>query len=76
MLQFHMGNCAEDTAVKYEVSRAEQDEFAVQSYTLSAQAWEGGVMAREVVPVSVPKKKKQPDVMVERDEEYQKCVRT
>ena len=36
MLQFHMGNCAEDTAVKYEVSRAEQDEFAVQSYTLSA----------------------------------------
>ena len=70
-----MGNCGEDTAQKYEISREEQDEFAKASYTRSAQATESGVLGREIVPVSVPAGKKgKPDVVVKEDEEFRRHV--
>ena len=72
--QFHMGNCAEDTAKKYDVSRLEQDEYAKRSYANSARATESGVLGREIVPVSVPQKKGKPDVIVKHDEEYLRYV--
>ena len=68
-----MGNCAEDTAKKYEISREEQDEYARLSYTRSATAAETGILDREIVPVSVPAAKKgKPDVVVKQDEEFGK----
>lgn len=68
--QFHMGMCAEDTADKYKITRLEQDEYAMRSYRLSAQASESGLLGKEIVPVSVPQKKGKPDLIIEHDEEY------
>ena len=72
--QFHMGNCAEDTAKKYDISRLEQDEYAKRSYMNSARASEDGTLSREIVSVSVPQKKGKPDIVVKHDEEYLKYV--
>ena len=65
-----MGNCAEDTAKKYDVTRLEQDEYAKRSYRSTARATESGVLGREIVPISIPQKKGKPDVIVKHDEEY------
>lgn len=66
-----MGECADKTAEKYNISRAAQDEFAIQSYKLAAKATESGKMAKEIVPVSVPQRKGDPIVVAE-DEEYKR----
>ncbi len=61
-----MGEAAEHIAAKCGVSRAEQDRFSAQSQRRAAEAWERGVFADEVVPVTVgsgPKAK-----VVNRDE--------
>jgi len=34
-----MGNCAENTAVNYKISREAQDEHAIESYKRAAAAW-------------------------------------
>lgn len=41
-------------------SREEQDAFAARSHQLAAAAWENGVFADEVVPVSIPQRKGDP----------------
>ncbi|PIB29429.1 acetyl-CoA acetyltransferase [Maribacter sp. 4U21] len=64
-----MGVCADACAEKYEFSRAEQDDFAIQSYKRSATAWEKGNFKNEVVPVTVPQRRGEPLVITE-DEEY------
>jgi acetyl-CoA acyltransferase len=46
-----MGNTAENVARKFEVSREEQDAFALRSHTRALAAWSEGRMAAEVVPV-------------------------
>ncbi|RXN18865.1 acetyl- mitochondrial [Labeo rohita] len=69
--KFHMGNCAENTAKNSGISREEQDAFAINSYSRSKAAWESGILAKEVVPVSIPQKGK-PDIVVKEDEEYRK----
>ena len=66
----HMGGCAEDTAMKYSISRLEQDEYAKRSYQLSAHASESGLLSKEIVSVKIPQKKGKPDIIVENDEEY------
>lgn len=66
-----MGVSADNTAKKYEISREEQDEFAIQSYKRSASATETGVFKDEVVPVSVAQRKGDPLVFTE-DEEYKR----
>jgi acetyl-CoA C-acetyltransferase len=48
---WHMGDAAEHIAAKCEVSRAEQDRFAVQSHHRAAAAWEKGAFTAEVTPV-------------------------
>lgn len=65
----HMGNCAENTAKKYGISREDQDEYAIRSYTLSKQAAESGVFDAEITPVTIPQRKGDPKV-VKADEEY------
>ncbi|KAF2138068.1 uncharacterized protein K452DRAFT_234861 [Aplosporella prunicola CBS 121167] len=66
--QIHMGNCAENTAKKYEISREEQDEFAILSYKRAQEAWAAGQFKDEIAPVTV--KGKKGDVIVEEDEGY------
>ncbi|MCX8081213.1 MAG: thiolase family protein [Bacteroidia bacterium] len=63
-----MGSCAEVCAREYKISRQEQDEYAIQSYTRSAEAWKNGYFKNEVVPVQINGKKGV--VTVEEDEEY------
>ena len=67
----HMGVCTERTAEKYNISREEQDEYAISSYTKSKQSWENGVFDAEVVPVTVPSKRKGGEpTIVSVDEEF------
>ncbi|MFN4234488.1 MAG: acetyl-CoA C-acyltransferase [Bacteroidia bacterium] len=65
----HMGNCAEICAKEKNISREEQDQFAINSYKRAAAAWESGKFDNEVIPVSVPQRKGDP-VIVTKDEEY------
>jgi len=64
-----MGNCAELCATKYEITREDQDAFAITSYKRTAAAWQEGRFADEVVGVSVPQRKGDPILVLE-DEEY------
>ncbi len=52
-----MGETAEEVAVKYGISREEQDAFALASQTKAAAAIEAGAFDREIVAVPVPQKK-------------------
>ena len=64
-----MGNCAELCAKEYNISREEQDNFAITSYTRAAEAWKAGKFNDEIVPVAVPQRKGDP-ILVSEDEEY------
>jgi acetyl-CoA C-acetyltransferase len=66
---YHMGITGENVAEKHSVTREEQDRFAVESHRKAAAAWREGRFAAEVVPVSVPAKKRggKPEI-VSRDE--------
>ncbi|GES92758.1 putative acetoacetyl-CoA thiolase [Rhizophagus clarus] len=66
--QIHMGNCAENTAKKYNISREAQDEHAIESYKRAAEAWKNGVFKEEVIPVVINERGK--DVVINEDEEY------
>lgn len=66
-----MGICADKTAEKYDISREEQDAFAINSYKRSAATTEAGIFKEEIVPVSVPQRKGDPLVVTE-DEEFRK----
>lgn len=50
------GNCAENTAKNCSISREEQDSYAISSYSRSKAAYDSGVLAKEIVPVSIPQK--------------------
>ncbi|CAD5215949.1 unnamed protein product [Bursaphelenchus xylophilus] len=64
----HMGSCGEKTSREQKISRKEQDDYAIRSYTLASESWEKGVYDNEVIPVTI--KTKKGDVVVSRDEEY------
>ena len=57
---------AENLRAEYQVSREEQDEYAVRSHQRAAAAVEAGRFAEEIVPVTVPGRKG--DTVVDRDE--------
>lgn len=65
----HMGNCAELCAREMNFSREQQDEFAMESYNKSAEAWKKGNFDNEVVPVSIPQRRGE-DLIIEQDEEF------
>ena len=65
----HMGNCAELCAREKNITREEQDAFAIASYERSAKAWADGKFANEVVPVEAPQRRGDALVVAE-DEEY------
>lgn len=64
-----MGCFADATATKFEISREDQDNFAIQSYKRTAHAWENGLFSDEVVGVEVKDRKGHVTLVVQ-DEEY------
>ena len=64
-----MGVCADECATEYNLSREDQDAFAIESYNRSAKAWNEGKFADEVVPVEIPQRRGEPLIFSE-DEEY------
>ena len=65
----HMGNCADQCAEKYKISREEQDEFAIESYNKAKYASNNGLFKQEIVKVNIPQRKGD-DIIVDQDEEY------
>lgn len=68
-----MGIFADATATEFGISREEQDAFAIQSYKRSAAATEAGHFSEEIIPISIPQRKKDPILMTE-DEEFKKVM--
>lgn len=66
---FHMGNCAEDCVTKHGFTREQQDEYAIRSYKLAAEAWARGAFKNEIVPVEVDLGRGKTALITE-DEEY------
>ena len=67
--QTHMGLCAEICAEDMNISREAQDEFAIESYRRSKEAWEKKLFEDEIVPVTIPQRKGDP-IHFEEDEEF------
>ncbi|KUG07486.1 acetyl-CoA C-acyltransferase [Solirubrum puertoriconensis] len=67
---YAMGNAAENTAKEMGITREEQDAFAIESYTRSANAAKAGKKKDEIIPVTIEQRGK--TVVVEDDEEYTK----
>ncbi len=66
---YHMGNAAELCSVECEVTREDQDDYAIASYERSAKAWADGKFAEEIVPVEVPQRRGDA-LIVKEDEEF------
>ena len=64
-----MGVFADQTAAKYDITRAEQDAYAIRSYQNAALNTENGVLSNEIVGVCVPQRRGEPRLILE-DEEY------
>lgn len=64
-----MGVCADLCASEYNISREEQDAYAIQSYERSAKAWDEGKFDNEVVPVEIPQRRGDA-IIFSKDEEY------
>ena len=65
--QQHMGMCAEACASDFKISRATQDEFALESTQRAIRAQKEGAFKAEIVGVSAPQKKGDP-ILVTEDE--------
>ena len=63
---YHMGNTAENVAQKYQITRAQQDAFAVASQNKAEAAQKAGRFKDEIVPVTV--KSRKGDIVVDADE--------
>ncbi|MBK8414874.1 MAG: acetyl-CoA C-acyltransferase [Bacteroidetes bacterium] len=68
---YHMGNATELCASTCNISREAQDEYAINSYKRSAEAYQKGLFKDEIVPVEVAQRGKDPLIVAE-DEEYKK----
>ncbi len=63
---YHMGNTAENVAKQYQITRAQQDEFAVASQNKAEAAMKAGKFKDEIAPVTI--KSRKGDVTVDTDE--------
>jgi 3-oxoadipyl-CoA thiolase len=63
-----MGETAENVAERYEVTRADQDRFALESHRRAVAAQDADVFAREIVSVEVPQRRDGEVTVVEADE--------
>ena len=64
----HMGITAENVADRYEISRDEQDTFALRSQNLAEEAQTAGRFQEEIVPVEIPQRKG--DLIVFQEDEF------
>ncbi len=64
---YHMGITAENLVAKYDISRVEQDEFALRSQLKALAAMDAGYFDNEVLPVSVAQRKGDP-VIIDKDQ--------
>ena len=64
-----MGVCADLCAAEYNITREQQDNFAIQSYERAKKAWETGKFDNETAPISIPQSKGEP-ILVSIDEEF------
>jgi len=60
---YHMGVTAENIAKKYDISRADQDAFAIASQQKAGAAMEVDRFVDEIIPISVPQRKKDPIIV-------------
>ncbi|KJZ15906.1 MAG: acetyl-CoA C-acetyltransferase [Marinomonas sp.] len=65
---FHMGITAENIAQKWDVSREDQDAFALASQQKAQAAMEAGQFEQEIIPIRVPQRRKD-DLIVDTDEQ-------
>lgn len=65
--EYSMGETAENVAEKYQLTREEQEQLAVESHTKAARAWDEGKFTEEVIPYPVPSGKGA-TVLFEKDE--------
>src|SRR6187431_2204083 len=63
---YHMGNTAENVAKQYQITRVQQDEFAVASQNKAEAAQKAGKFKDEIVPVTI--KSRKGDIIVDTDE--------
>jgi acetyl-CoA C-acetyltransferase len=63
---YHMGNTAENVAKQWQITRQQQDEFAVRSQQKAEAAQKGGRFKEEITPVRIASKKG--DIVVDQDE--------
>ena len=63
---YHMGNTAENVAKQYQITRAQQDEFAVGSQNKAEAAQKAGKFKDEIAPVTI--KSRKGDIVVDTDE--------
>ncbi len=70
--QFHMGNAAEITVRNHNISREEQDEYAISTYGKAMSATQEGKLKSEIVPVTVRSKKG--NSVVDDDEDIYKLI--
>ena len=64
-----MGLTAENLAEKYNITREEQDEVALRSHNNAEKATKEGMFKDEIVPISVPQRKKDP-IIFDKDEHF------
>lgn len=64
-----MGVCGELCAEQMNISREEQDNFAIESYNRSKNAWENGSFDNEVTLIKIPQRKGDP-IIISEDEEF------
>lgn len=69
---FHMGNAAEMCVKKYQLSREEQDEYALQSYSKAAKATKEGKFNSEIIPIGIIQKNNQ--IIIQEDEDIYKVI--
>ena len=65
---FHMGNGGELCAAKYQLTRKELDDFALESYRRAREAIATGIFQQEIAPVEVPQRKGQAVTVMEDEE--------
>lgn len=65
---FHMGNAGELCAKEYQLTREAQDEYAAESYRRAQRAIAEGKFEREIVPVEVPQRRGDPQIVREDEE--------
>ena len=62
---YHMGQTAENIADQWQISRAQQDDFAAASQQKAAKAQEAGRFQDEIIPITIPQRKSSPIVVAE-----------